>query len=262
MISLTSFKIHRSSVFDAQPLVLELYYFFISGIILCVICNSLVYQICWTLAIEQVNRELMDVIESLQRRTELEEGAEDTSEGTVGMDEKPNPTVFDKEVCDGRRKILEVSDETDGMNEKPNAGILETGNESSGTQDDLKKDASDPLVEAKQEKGNKQNKTSPIKCTDGLTAIAEVKSDTSNADAEVNNAIKGEIPKNNELLTNPLDSTPKRSNKRKKPNGESNSTPSMLSSGVKTRSMRAKITVAQNDMPSRTLQYQGHDDCE
>lgn len=214
------------------------------------------------LLIQQVNRELMDVIVSLQRRTvESGEDAEETSEGTDGMDEKPDAITCDKEIGESC-EIQEDSEETDGMDEKPDAVAAdkETGDESCEIQDDYQKDVSDPLVETKPEKGSKQKKVLPKK-SDSVNGNAEVKSDTLNADAEVN-AVKGETPENNELQTSPVDSTPKRNLKRRKPNGVSNS-PSTLGYGVKTRSMKAKMAAAApNDLPSITLQVQSDDDFE
>lgn len=223
----------------------------------------------------QVNRELMDVIVSLQRRTvESGEDAEETSEGTDGMDEKPDAITGDKEIgesCEIQEDSEETdgmnekqdSEETDGMDEKPDAVAAdkETGDESCEIQDAYQKDVSDPLVETKPEKGNKQKKVLPRK-SDSVNGNAEVKSDTLNADAEVN-AVKGGAPENNELQTSPVDSTPKRNYKRRKPNGVSNSPASTLGYGVKTRSMKAKMAAAApNDLPSITIQVQSDDDFE
>ena len=195
----------------------------------------------------------MDVIESLQRKTVEETEEEETTRD--GMDEKAADAIGaeeDKESCE----ILDVSEETDGMNEEKADAVndMETGNEGSETQA-----VSDPLVDSKLEKFNdKEKKTSPTltpkKSADGMNG--EMESGTLNADE-----VKEENTENDELQTSSIDSTPKRSNKRKKADGVSNSP--LFSSGVRTRSMkRPKMAPASapNDSTSITLLVQSDDD--
>lgn len=191
----------------------------------------------------------MDVIESLQRKAEeLGEDGEEMSDGINGMDEKHDVFTGDKEIDDKSCEIQEDSVENQGMDVKSDAIAAD---ESTEIHDDSGKDEPGTLVEAKFEMDNNWQKGTPKKAG-GMNVSADA------------NDLKGDDPEKNKRQTSPEDSTPKRTNKRKKPSGLSNSSPSsMLNSGVRTRSMKAKLAAAaQNDSPSGRLEVQGDDDSE
>ncbi|KAF8390741.1 hypothetical protein HHK36_025268 [Tetracentron sinense] len=187
----------------------------------------------------QVNRELMDVIESLQRKTEeneenVEELSEEESDGT---EKKPVAMPVDTEASNINSEMPEG-----GNNDMQSLPI-----ESKPKRTYKKKKASGEDCSLKLNNGEKSKKS------------VEEKPDDVNGDTKVSTVKSEMLGGNKALQAPPTEIKPKRTYRRKVVNGGD----SMPDVGVKTRSEKVQEAVDEgNDSPSSPFHVRSDDDFE